>query len=434
MDKQELFERLKKDKIEVVTLQFADLSGNLKGTNIFPRALKEAIAKGTWFDGSSIEGFARIMESDRVLQLELGTYRVLPWEPTTARILCDIYRPDGEPLESDTRQILKRTLARLKEKGIVYNTGAEVEFMLFKISRRGELLPVDKVGYFDVSHGPGRKFLLQMMHVLEKLGMEVEMGHHEVAPSQFEIDIRFADALTTADNILTLKQAVASIAAEYKLEATFMPKPVAGENGSGMHTHQSIFRDGKNAVYDGSDRYHLSKYAHNFIAGQLKHARALSAVVAPTVNSYKRLVPGFEAPVYLCHATSNRSAAIRIPHYSKGREQSTRAELRFPDPSCNPYLAFNAMWAAGLDGMLNEIEPPSPVEEDVYHFSDEELKKREIKTLPGTLIEALNELENDPVIHNSLQGAYDPFMRMKRQEWGEYRTQDISHWEIERYF
>ena len=440
MEEQEvkdLLERVGADKIRAVSLQFTDIGGSVKSVTIPAHALENALDKGVWFDGSSIQGFARIHESDMLLRPDPSTYQVLPWEPEdrkVARIICDIYQPNGEPNPMDPRFILKRMLARAAKMGLTYNTGAEVEFFLFKSRDALEPATHDVGGYFDFSGDEGHAVRMDLIDAFEAMGMQVEMSHHEVAPGQHEIDIRFADALTSADNVITLKYAVQAIARKHGLWATFMPKPIAGINGSGMHVHQSLFREDRNVFYDEDNAgYRLSTRAYQFIAGQLAHARALSAIVAPTVNSYKRLVPGYEAPVYICWARINRSALIRVPQYSPGREQSTRAELRFPDPSCNPYLAFAAMLAAGLDGIAKELEPPKPVEEDVYHFDDARLAVLSIGTLPATLAEALDELAQDGVLEEALGlPALATFVRMKTSEWDEFRLY-VSPWERERY-
>ncbi|MEX1061604.1 MAG: glutamine synthetase family protein [Patescibacteria group bacterium] len=429
----EVLARVKEDKVSYISLQFTDLAGRLKDVTIPAHMLPDSLEKGTWFDGSSIEGFARIQESDMLLRPDPATYQVFPWKLAKGkmgRIICDVYQPSGEPLGIDPRFVLKRALDWANAKGLIYNTGSEVEFFL-KNPKSG--LVHDQASYFDFWTDEGHAIRGDLMEAFEAMGMQVEMAHHEVAPGQHEIDIRFADALTTADNVMTLKATVRAIAREHKLRATFMPKPEAGINGSGMHTHQSLFsRDGKNLFYDGKNPYHLSFLARSFIAGQLKHARALAAVVAPTVNSYKRLVPGYEAPVYISWARRNRSALIRVPEYSPGRENATRAELRFPDPSCNPYLAYAAMLVAGLHGVIKGWQPPAPVEENVYHFTEKELEERSIGTLPETLSEALGELKKDPAVKTALGEAYLPFLRIKQAEWDAYRLY-VSPWELEQY-
>ncbi len=445
MDQKELLERVGSDEVAFVSLQFTDILGTIKSVTIPTSGLKEALEKGVWFDGSSIQGFARIYESDMVLHPDANTYSVLPWgtpDRRQARIICDVYQPNGEPFPGDPRHILRRARARAEAMGYTYNAGPELEFFLFKKSNHENdvsipLRPVphDVGGYFDFSpRDLASAVRVDIMRALTSFGMEAETAHHEVATAQHEIDIRFADALTAADNVVTLRYTIKAVAAAHDLYATFMPKPILGINGSGMHTHQSLFdAQGRNVFFDAQDRYNLSPVAYRFIAGQLAHARALAAVVAPTVNSYKRLTPGYEAPVYVCWARINRSALIRVPSYSPGREQSTRAELRCPDPSANPYLAFAVILAAGLDGIERDLEAPEPIEEDVYHFDDRRQAELGIASLPGTLEEALDELEKDETIKEALgEHAYTAFMRAKRAEWDEYRIQ-VTDWELNRY-
>ncbi|MDH4209457.1 MAG: type I glutamate--ammonia ligase [Anaerolineae bacterium] len=435
-----LLEKVAADGVKFISLQFTDIVGTIKSVTITPGRLEEAVEKGIWFDGSSIEGFARIYESDMVLHPDVNTYRLLPWEPAErrrARIICDVYSPDGQPFEGDPRYILKRAIAAAAEMGYTYNVGPELEFFLFKMDEEPQIRPVphDVGGYFDFSPRDLASTVRgDIVITLQDMGMAVETSHHEGATGQHEIDIRYADALTSADNTMTLRYTVKAIAATHGLYATFMPKPIFGINGSGMHTHQSLFTTaGENALYDPDDKYRLSKVAYSFIAGQMEHARALSAIVAPTVNSYKRLTPGYEAPVYICWGQVNRSALIRIPRYLPGREDSTRAELRCPDPSCNPYLAFAVMLQAGLDGIRRGLTPPPPVEEDVYDFDDFRLKELNIATLPGTLEEAVNELERDDLLKTALgPHTYQLYIEAKRGEWDEYRIQ-VTDWEIARY-
>ncbi|MFW6135614.1 MAG: type I glutamate--ammonia ligase [Chloroflexota bacterium] len=439
----DLLKRVEKDGVEFVSLQFTDVMGTIKSVTIPVGRLEEALEEGVWFDGSSIEGFARIYESDLVLIPDVDTYRVLPWsapERRRARIICDVYGPDGEPSLCVPRQVLKRALARAAEMGYTYNVGPEIEFFLFK--RDGQPnrdhptrpVPHDVGGYFDFSpRDEAQQVRSEIILALEALGMQVESSHHEVATGQHEIDFRYADALTSADNAVTFKYTVRGVAASHGLYASFMPKPIFGINGSGMHTHQSLFDpQGRNAFYAADDDYHISRLAYSFIGGQMEHARALAAVVAPTVNSYKRLTPGYEAPVYVCWAQLNRSSLIRVPAH--GTETSaTRIELRCPDPSTNPYLAFAAMLGAGLDGIERDLTPPAPVNEDVYDFDQGDLDERAIGTLPGTLAEALDALEEDSVIQETLgQQITDVFLRAKRAEWEAYRIQ-VTDWELERY-
>jgi glutamine synthetase len=440
VDHQDVLAQAQSDGVQFVSLQFTDILGTIKSVTIPTGRLEEALERGAWFDGSSIQGFARIYESDMVLKPDPNTYRVLPWsaaERRRARIICDIQRPDGTPFAGDPRTVLRRTLARAEEMGYSFNTGPELEFFLFK--KDGEFptqpVPHDVGGYFDFSpRDEAQKVRSDIILALEAMGMEVEASHHEVAAGQHEIDFRYADALTSADNAVTFKYTVKAIAATHNVYATFMPKPIFGINGSGMHTHQSLFSArGENLFYDPRDEYRLSRLAYSFIAGQLEHAQGLAAIVAPTVNSYKRLVPGYEAPAYICWAQINRSALIRIPRYSPGRESSTRVELRCPDPSCNPYLAFAVMLAAGLDGIQRGLEAPPPVNEDVYDFSEDDLRARAIGVLPGTLGEALRALGEDPVIREALgEHVYGAFIRAKQAEWDDYRIR-VSQWELERY-
>lgn len=441
MDSKELVKQVKDDGVRFISLQFSDVTGAVKSVDMPVNGLEAALQDGVWFDGSSVEGFARIQESDMLLKLDPDTYAVLTWtspDLRRARIFCDIYTPAGAPFEGDPRGTLKRALARLDQKGWTYNVGPEPEFFLFK-GPDGEGVhptPHDNGGYFDFSSDDQAAHVRNaLMDALNTMGLEVEVGHHEVARGQHEIDFRFAGALRTADNILTLKYAVKAIARQHGLTASFMPKPVFGINGSGMHCHQSMF-DGKgnNLFFDAKDEFHLSKLAYSFIAGQLAHARALAAIVAPTVNSYKRLVPGYEAPVYIGWAQQNRSALIRIPRYTEGRDKAVRAELRFPDPSANPYLAFSVMLAAALDGVENNLTPPAALNNiNLYHLSAEDRKKFGVQELPGSLSEALLELEKDVVLRTALgEVTYEAFTRAKWAEWDDYRT-SVTDFEIERY-
>ena len=441
MDAKSLIHRVKEDGVKFISLQFTDVTGAVKSVDMPVHRLSYALEDGVWFDGSSVEGFARIQESDMRLELDPATYAVLPWTPADnrrGRVFCDIYMPDGEPFPGDPRGTLKRMLAIIESRGWVYNVGPEPEFFLFKRNGATSIHPVphDVGGYFDFSaNDQAVRVRTELMDALESMGLEVEMGHHEVALGQHEIDFRFADALKTADNVLTLKYTVKAIAAQNDLVASFMPKPIFGINGSGMHCHQSLFDSrGENLFFDPKDEFHLSKLAYGFIAGQLKHARALSAVVAPTINSYKRLVPGYEAPVYVGWAQLNRSALIRIPRYTMGRDKSMRAELRFPDPSSNPYLAFATMLAAALDGMDNQLPCPAPLNNvNVYHLTAEERAAMNIAELPGSLAEAMRELDGDAVLKDALGAVtFEAFWRAKWAEIEEYRTK-VSDWEVERY-
>lgn len=435
----EILERAKSDDIKFVLLQFTDILGMIKCVTIPVTRLHDALDKGVWFDGSSIEGFVRIAESDMFLKPDPLTYQVIPWKiegRKSARIICDVYTPDGKPFEGDPRSILRKVLAEAGKMGYIFNTGPEVEFYLLKKEDgRITTVPHDIGGYFDY---PARDFASEVrediIFALEAMGMEAEMSHHEVGPGQHEIDVRYSDALSSADNTITLKYVIKSIAAQHGLYASFMPKPLYGQAGSGMHVHESLFdKKGKNAFFDEKDKYKLSEVAYSFLAGQLAHARALTAILAPTVNSYKRLVSGYEAPVYICWAHTNRSALIRIPRYSPGREQSTRMELRCPDPSCNPYIAFAAMLKTGLNGIKKKMKPPSPVEEDVYKFDAAKLEKLKIDMLPFSIKRAIEELKKDEVIKEALGvHTFDRFYEAKLKEFDDYRMQ-ITPWEINKY-
>lgn len=441
MDKKEILDRVKQDNIRFVSYQFSDVTGVVKSVDAPVEQLKTALDDGVWFDGSSVEGFARIQESDMHLRIDPESYAVLPWSPMEmrrARFFCDIYHPDGTPFPGDPRGILKKSLERMKQRKWVYNVGPEPEFFLFRKNGEENINPVphDVGGYFDFSpNDEAVRVRTELMSALNSMGLEVEVGHHEVALGQHEIDFRFADALRTADNVLTLKYTIKAIAAQHGLVASFMPKPVFGINGSGMHCHQSISDEfGKPLFFNPDDEYNLSPVAYGFIAGQLAHARGLSAIVAPSVNSYKRLVPGYEAPVYIGWAQINRSALIRIPRYMPGMEKATRAELRCPDPSCSPYLAFSAMIATALDGIERKLQPDKPLNNiNVYELSEKERSELGISSLPGSLIEALAELEKDDVIKEALGPiAYEAFRRAKLAEWEDYRIK-VTDWELIRY-
>jgi glutamine synthetase len=436
-----VLEQARQDEATFVSLQFTDVMGTIKNVTIPVSEIGEALENGIWFDGSSVEGYTRICESDMYLMPDANTYQLLPWsvpEQRTARIICDVLQPSGQPFGADPRSVLKLAMAECEEMGYTYHVSSEIEFFLFtmrddKPSRRP--VPHDVASYFDFSPRDLASEVRQdIILALESMGIEVERAHHEVASGQHEINFRYADALASADNCMTFKYVVKAVAQEHGLHATFMPKPIYGINGSGMHTHQSLFdSEGRNAFFDANDRYRLSPVAYNFVAGQMKHARGMTAIVAPTVNSYKRLVPGYEAPVYICWGQVNRSALIRIPRYSNGRDERTRLELRCPDPSCNPYLAYAAMLKAGLEGIQEKLMPPPPVEENVYDFSDEKLKEMSIDSLPGSLMEALGELERDDLLRETLgEQTYEAFVRAKKTEWDQYRTQ-VSQWEIDQY-
>jgi len=443
MDSKDLLKRVKEDGIKFISLQFSDVTGAVKSVDMPIKGLEGALEDGVWFDGSSVEGFARIQESDMRLVLDPDTYAVLPWaaeERKRGRVFCDIFTPDGEPFEGDPRGTLKRLRAKISERGWTLNIGPEPEFFLFKRNDNNGMgvhpVPHDVGGYFDFSPSDEAvRVRTELMDALNRMGLDIEVGHHEVALGQHEIDFRFADVVRAADNVMTLKYTVKAIAAKHGLVASFMPKPIYGINGSGMHCHQSLFdTDGNNLFFDDKDEFKLSKIAYGFIAGQLEHARALAALVSPTANSYKRLVPGYEAPVYIGWATQNRSALIRIPRYNEGRPKSVRAELRFPDPSSNPYLAFGAMLAAALDGVDNNMSPPAPLNNvNLYELNKAERTKMGVGELPGSLAEALTELDKDETLKTALGSTiYEAFTRAKWEEWDAFRTA-VSDWEVQRY-
>ncbi len=439
MDKKEILERVKQDNVKFISFQFSDVTGKVKSVDAPVAQLEGALQDGIWFDGSSVQGFARIQESDMHLRVDMDTYAVLPWTPEEmkrARFFCDIMTPDDEPFAGDPRGLLKRLMAEMKDEGMIFNTGPEPEFFLFK--KNGGLGPVphDVGGYFDFSaEDEAVQVRTELMYALNSMGLEIEVGHHEVALGQHEIDFRFANALRTADNVMTFKYTVKAIAAQHDLIASFMPKPIFGINGSGMHTHMSLFDEkGNNLFFNKDDEFKLSEMAYSFIAGQLKHARALSALVAPTVNSYKRLVPGYEAPVYVGWAQRNRSALIRIPRHNKGQDKATRAELRCPDPSSNPYLAFTGMLLAGRDGLKNKMAPPKPLNNiNIYKLSQDERKAKGIQALPSSLLEAMQELDKDTVLKDGLgDEIYTAFHRAKMREWEDFRIR-VTDWEVETY-
>ena len=436
MDKSEIIARVKEEKVEFIDLMFSDLSGRLKSVTISPRELEDCLDNGKWFDGSSIEGFTRIHESDMLLIPDISTYTLLPWprdQKKAARIICEVHDPNRTPFVGDPRYVLKRVQEKAEKKGYVYYVGPEIEFFLFRSEESRTYH--DQAGYFDFSpRDLATDIRAVMVSTLEKLGINVEMTHHEVAPSQHEIDIEYGEAVNTADKVMSLKQAIKTVASNRGLHATFMPKPIFGINGSGMHTHQSLFdKNGENAFYDERDKYKLSPLAYYFMGGQLRHIREMVAVLCPTVNSYKRLVRGYEAPVYICWGQRNRSALIRVPRYSVGRERSTRLELRCPDPSCNPYLAFAVMLAAGLKGIEEKIEPPDPVEEDVYGFDDRKLAKFYIKTLPEDLGEAIEEFRGSSFMRETLgEHVFNKYLEIKTAEWGEFQR-SVTDWELNRY-
>jgi glutamine synthetase len=422
--------------LRFIRFWFTDILGQLKSFSINKDELDDAFEGGMGFDGSSITGFNAIEESDMIAQPDPTTFAILPWRPDESgvgRVFCDIVTPDRQPYEGDPRQVLRRALARAEELGFdAFNVGPELEFFLFRDERTTE--PLDRGGYFDLTTlDAGSDVRRDIVLALDRLGIHVEYTHHEVGPSQHEIDMRYAPALKMADDCMTYRITVKEYAMKYGWHATFMPKPIFGENGSGMHTHQSLFKGGRNAFYDEEDQYFLSDTAKCFIAGQLKHAREISSIFAQWVNSYKRLVPGYEAPVYCAWSRRNRSALVRVPLYHPGKEQATRMELRCPDPACNPYLTFAALLMAGLEGIEKGYELPEPMEKNLYHLSPDERKRLGIEQLPETLGEAIElTAESELVLKTLGEHMFNRFIEIKRQEWEEYRVQ-VTQWELERY-
>ncbi|MHC4618268.1 MAG: glutamine synthetase family protein [Planctomycetota bacterium] len=438
MEAKEVLEQAKKDEIKFITLQFTDLLGVIKEIIIPVQELEDALTDGVWFDGSSIEGFARIQESDLFLKPDMATYALVPWlteNGRTARLICDIYRPDGRPFEGDPRFVLKQAAAEAAQEGFEYNVGPEPEFYLFRTDGGKRTSPLDYGSYFDLSSHEGYKVIKSIVAALENFGIQVETSHHEVGLGQYEIDFHYGPCIDIADKVLTLKYTAKKIAQMHNLHATFMPKPIMDAPGSGMHVHQSLFgtRAKANAFYDKDHKYNLSKAASSFIAGQIRHISAMCAILCPTVNSYKRLVSGFEAPVYITWAAMNRSALLRVPKWFKARAETARIELRCPDPACNPYLAFAVMLKAGLDGIKNKLEPPEPVEENIYQLDGESLVQRNIDVLPTSLLEALDELKKDTLIQEVLgRHLFERYIDVKTKEWDQFKKQ-VTNWEIETY-
>ncbi|BDC35744.1 MAG: glutamine synthetase [Candidatus Methanoliparum thermophilum] len=434
--REEVLEAVEKNDVKFIRLWFTDILGQLKSFAITPRELEGAFEEGMGFDGSSIKGFARIDESDMLAKPDPATFQILPWRPkenTVARMFCDILKPDGSSYEGDPRYILKRNLEKLKnEHGYTFYVGPELEYFYLKNSKNPEVL--DEGGYFDLTTlDAGGDLRRDTILTLEAMGIEVEYSHHEVAPSQHEIDLRYRDALTMADQVMTYRIVVKEIAQHYGFYATFMPKPIFGVNGSGMHTHQSLFLGDRNAFFDPNDEHHLSEVGKRYIAGLLRHAPEITAVTNQWVNSYKRLVPGYEAPVYITWARRNRSTLVRVPMYKPGKEKATRVEFRSPDPACNPYLAFSVMLAAGMAGIKDKYELPPPTEKDVYHLSEEEKKKEGIKSLPGSLIEALALTEKSSLVKEALgEHIFWNFIISKKVEWDRYRA-NVTEWELKEY-
>lgn len=434
--KEEIMKLVEEEDVEFIRLQFTDIFGTMKNVAVTSSQLEKALNNECMFDGSSIEGFVRIEESDMYLYPDLNTLEIFPWRPQqgkVARFICDVYRPNKTPFEGDPRYILKKVLQEAKEMGYTFQVGPECEFFLFHTDDNG--LPTtithEKAGYFDLAPlDLGENARRDIVLNLEDMGFIIEASHHEVAPAQHEIDFRYDEALSTADNIMTFKLAVKTIAKRHGLCATFMPKPVHGVNGSGMHTNMSLSKDGKNLFADENDPLGLSREAYNFIAGIMEHIKGMTAITNPLVNSYKRLVPGFEAPVYIAWSATNRSPLIRIP---AGRGESTRVELRSPDPSCNPYLTLAVCLAAGLDGIKRNLSPQKAVDYNIFHMTDEERQKAGIQCLPGTLLEAIEALEQDEFIKNVLgEHVASNYIKAKKAEWLSYRSQ-VTEWEINQY-
>jgi glutamine synthetase len=434
--RKDVLKRINDDGIEFVLLWFTDIEGHLKSFAVTPSEIEGALDDGMGFDGSSITGFNAIEESDMVAIPDPETFQLMPWregEAKVGRMICDVVTPDGQPYEGDPRYVLRRALDRMKAMGFdTFNVGPELEYFLFKDDKGTETL--DEGGYFAMTTLDAASDLRQQtVRALEGVGIEIEYVHHEVGPSQHEIDMRFAPALKMADNTITYRLIVKEIAKKAGFHATFMPKPLFGENGSGMHTHMSLFNEGRNSFFDESDEWHLSHVGKAFIAGQLHHAREISAVFAQWVNSYKRLVPGYEAPVYVAWSRRNRSALVRIPLYKPGAEQATRAELRCPDPACNPYLTFATLLHAGLEGIEKGYELPAPMETNLYHLTAEQRTERGIVALPETLGEAVTELSKSDLARKALgDHVFDRYVELKRKEWDEYRVQ-LTQWEMDRY-
>jgi len=434
-DKKDVMELIKQNDVRFIRCWFSDIHGQLKSFAIHVDELDMAFEEGMGFDGSSIKGFARIDESDMIAKPDPKTFALLPWRPkekAVARMFCDIYEPDGTPYKGDPRNVLKRALEKAQSMGFDhFYVGPELEYFYFKSDKCPDIL--DEGGYFDYPLDAAEDLRRETILALEEMGIRVEYSHHEVAPSQHEIDLRYADALEMADMVMTYRVTVKEIARKYGVYATFMPKPLFGQNGSGMHTHQSLFRGDKNAFFDPKDKYHLSDIAKSYTAGLLKHIKEITLVLNQWVNSYKRLVPGYEAPVYICWARRNRSALIRVPMYKPGKEKATRIELRSPDPACNPYLAFACMLHAGLKGIENRYPLPEPTEVDVYHLSPEERQKLGIEELPGSLIEAIEIAERSNLLREALgDHVFNELIISKKIEWDDYRIR-IHPYELDRY-
>jgi glutamine synthetase len=434
--KEEVFEAIEKHDVKFAGLWFTDILGRLKSVAISVSELEAAFDEGMGFDGSSIKGFARIDESDMLAKPDPATLQIVPWRPkgdAVARMFCDILQPDGSPYEGDPRYILKRNLEKLREEyDYTFYVGPELEYFYFRDDKNPKVL--DEGGYFDLTTlDAGSELRRDTTLMLEAMGIKVEYSHHEVSPSQHEIDLRYKDALTMADNVMTYRIVVKDIAQQHGCYATFMPKPILGVDGSGMHVHQSLFKGDRNAFFSSDDEYHLSDVGKRYIAGLLRHAPEITAVTNQWINSYKRLVPGYEAPSYITWALRNRSTLVRVPMYKPGKEEATRVEYRSPDPACNPYLAFSVMLAAGLAGMKNKYELPSPTEKDVYLMNAEERAKEGMKSLPGSLIEAIALTEQSELVREALgEHVFRNFITSKKVEWDRYRV-NVTEWELKEY-
>lgn len=434
--KQDIMRRIEEEDIEFIRLQFTDMFGSLKNVAITSSQLGKALDNKCMFDGSSIEGFVRIEESDMYLYPDLDTFEIFPWRPQqgkVARLICDVYKADGTPFEGDPRYVLRRVLEEAKEMGYSFDVGPECEFFLFHTDDNGMPTTIshEKASYFDISPlDLGENARRDMVLSLEDMSFEIEASHHEVAPAQHEIDFKYGPALSTADNIMTFKLVVKSMAKKHGLFASFMPKPLYGVNGSGMHTNMSLTKDGKNIFDDPEGENGLSKEAYYFIAGIMKHIKGMTAIANPLVNSYKRLVPGHEAPVYIAWSATNRSPLIRIP---ASRGAGTRIELRSPDPAANPYLLLALCLAAGLDGIRNKMEPPMPVNGNIFELSEEEMQSRNIEIIPFNLCRAVEAMEADPFIREVLgDHVFSKYVEAKKAEWDLYRKQ-VTQWEIDEY-
>ena len=420
--------------VEFMRLWFTDLLGTMKSFSITMEQLEDALNEGMGFDGSSITGYQDIQESDMIAMPDPSTFTLLPWrsdERAVGKMFCDITTPDGKPYVGDPRYILKRVIKKAADMGYSYYVGPELEYFYFKDSKGTETL--DNGGYFDLTPLDVASTLRKdTIRVLKEMGIPVEYSHHEVAPSQHEIDLRYADALTMADAAMTYRLVVKEVANQHGVYATFMPKPIFGENGSGMHTHQSLFKGNVNAFFDANDPHYLSDIAKSYIAGLLVHAKDMSSILAQWVNSYKRLVPGFEAPVYIAWSQRNRSALVRVPYYKPGKELATRAELRCPDPACNPYLAFAVMLAAGLEGIEKGYELPTEMTDNLYELTDDERAERGIESLPGSLGEAIAATAQSELIRETLgDHAFERFLWLKKNEWDEFRIQ-VTPYELDK--